>query len=166
VKEVIQTTPPPTENSKARSTPKTVKLTDLLKTDTKKEEKEASTIKIPDEPFTPEQLRSTWKAFAEQRKKFQAEFQMLSQPYELRGSQVIVSLYSSVHESMLNSIKSELSSFLREKLKNNSIQVMGEFQHSDDKKVIYTNREKFDYLAEKNPLLKELKDRLGLDTDF
>jgi hypothetical protein len=34
------------------------------------------------------------------------------------------------------------------------------------KKVIYTSREKFDYLVEKNPVLKELKDRLGLDTDF
>jgi hypothetical protein len=67
---------------------------------------------------------------------------------------------------MLNNIKSDLSAYLRERLRNNTIQIMGELQSSDEKKVIYTNREKFDYLAEKNPLLKELKDRLGLDTDF
>lgn len=107
-----------------------------------------------------------WNEFADQRKKFQAEYQLLSQPYELKGKQIIVSLLSPVHETMLNNIKAELAAFLREKLKNNTIQVMGDLKSSEDKKVIYTNREKFDYLAEKNPLIKELKDRLGLDTDF
>jgi DNA polymerase-3 subunit gamma/tau len=32
--------------------------------------------------------------------------------------------------------------------------------------MLYTSREKFDYLVEKNPVLKELKEKLGLDTDF
>jgi hypothetical protein len=75
-------------------------------------------------------------------------------------------LLSPVHETMLNNIKVEMTAFLRDKLKNSSIQVTGELIGSEDRKVIYTNREKFDYLAEKNPVLKELKDRLGLDTDF
>jgi DNA polymerase-3 subunit gamma/tau len=91
---------------------------------------------------------------------------MLSQPYILRDKQIIVTLLSPVHDTMLNNIKSELTAFLRERLKNNFIQVSGELTSTDDKKVIYTNREKFDYLADKNPILKELKDRLGLDTDF
>jgi hypothetical protein len=111
-------------------------------------------------------LRETWNAFAEQRRKFQAEFQLLSQPYEVRDKEIIVNLLSPVHETMLNNIKVELTTFLREKLKNNFIQVSGQLTTSDDKKVIYTNRDKFDYLADKNPILKELKDRLGLDTDF
>lgn len=71
-----------------------------------------------------------------------------------------------MHETMLNNMKVELTAFLREELKNTSLQVTGELSASEDKKVIYTNREKFDYLADKNPILKELKDRLGLDTDF
>lgn len=91
---------------------------------------------------------------------------MLSQPYQFDGNLITVRLLSSVHESMLNSIKSELTGFLREKLRNNSIQITGQVQAEDDKKIIYTNREKFDFLAEKNPMLRELKDRLGLDTDF
>ena len=105
--------------------------------------------------------------FAETRKKYQAEFQMLSQPYELRGRQIVVTLLSPVHETMLNNIKVEMTSFLRDKLRNSSLQVIGELLQGDaEKKVIYTNKEKFDYLAEKNPMLRELKDRLGLDTDF
>lgn len=91
---------------------------------------------------------------------------MLSQPFQLNGNQIIVTLLSPVHETMLNNIKVELAGFLREKLRNSNIQVTGLLTQSDDKKIIYTNRDKFDYLADKNPILKEMKDRLGLDTDF
>jgi len=61
----------------------------------------------------------------------------------------------------------ELGSFLREKLGNNLITVSSEMKVvEDDKKKLYTNRDKLDFLMDKNPLLKEMKDRLGLDTDF
>lgn len=62
----------------------------------------------------------------------------------------------------------ELSTFIRERLKNNSILISGKLveMKEDEKKVFYTPREKFEYLIEKNPMLKELKDRLGLDTDY
>jgi 2'-5' RNA ligase len=118
------------------------------------------------EVYTEQQLREAWDEFAAKRKHLQAEFQLLSQPYEVKDHHITVNLLSPVHESMLNNIKMELAAFLKEKVKNTSISVSGLLTVSDDKKVIYTNRDKFDYLAEKNPILKELKDRLGLDTDF
>jgi hypothetical protein len=31
---------------------------------------------------------------------------------------------------------------------------------------MYTARDKFDFLLEKNPVLREMKDRLGLDAEF
>jgi hypothetical protein len=160
--------PPPIAEVKSKSSSRTVKLTDLLKTQQKKEESVQSNSqeKPADESFTPEQLQFAWNDFASQRKKFQAEFQMLSQPYEVRDKLIVVNLLSPVHETMLNNLKVELTAFLRDKLKNSSLQVTGELTKTDDKKVIYTNKEKFDYLADKNPILKELKDRLGLDTDF
>jgi hypothetical protein len=153
---------------KTKNIPKTVNVSNLLKPDQRTEEKQASAIaaKILSEPFTEQQLREVWNEFADQRKKLQAEYQMLSQPYSRVDNQIIVTLLSPVHETMLNNIKSELTAFLREKLKNHLIQVSGDFTAADDKKMMYTNREKFDYLADKNPALKELKDRLGLDTDF
>jgi DNA polymerase-3 subunit gamma/tau len=79
---------------------------------------------------------------------------------------VIVHLHNHFQETLINTIKVDILTFLREKLANTSIQLMGEHTAVDDKKVIYTNREKFDHLAEKNPKLKDLKERLGLDTDF
>lgn len=157
----------PVKDSRIKSSPRTPQLASLLRGSAKGETITTNVAEIvEDEPYTEAQLREAWEAFAETRKKFQAEYQMLSQPYDLEGSLIVVQLLSPVHDTMLNSIKSELTASLREKLRNNTIQVTGKILTSDDKKVIYTNREKFDFLVEKNPMLKELKDRLGLDTDF
>lgn len=119
-----------------------------------------------EEPFTPEQLRATWLEFAEKRKIYQAEYQLLTQEYDVRGNQVVVNLHNPVQETMLNTLKSDIATFLRDKLRNTTIQVVGVLQEGTERKLVYTNREKFDHLVEKNPVLRELKDRLGLDTDF
>jgi hypothetical protein len=166
----LPTAPPPTLEPRTRTASLTPKLSDILKgnagqntTSAKPEEVVISAR----EPFTPEQLHKVWLDFAEQRRKFQVEYQLLLQPYTLNESQVTVMLYNHVQESSLNSIRAELGAYLREQLRNGSIQVMSEFvKEGESKKIIYTNREKFDYLVEKNPVLRELKDRLGLDVDF
>ena len=157
----------PVKEPKVKATPRTPQLASLLKGENKSDLKTTAAQEVAlADPFTEAQLRQAWEAFAEQRKKFQAEFQMLSQPYQLQGNTIVVELLSPVHETMLNNIKGEVTAFLREQLRNNTIQVTGQLLTGESKKIIYTNREKFDYLVEKNPMLRELKDRLGLDTDF
>lgn len=84
----------------------------------------------------------------------------------MKDNLVIVHLHNPVQESLLETLKSDLLTFLREKLNNSAIQLTGELKPHDEKKVLYTNRDKFDHLVEKNPALKDLKERLGLDTDF
>jgi hypothetical protein len=116
--------------------------------------------------YTLEQLKGVWLEFAEQRKKYRAEYQLLTQEIELNESSVILHLHNPVQETLLNALKSDLMQFIREKLNNFSIQITGELKYNDNNKVVYTNKEKFEHLAEKNPNLKELRDRLGLDTDF
>jgi DNA polymerase-3 subunit gamma/tau len=145
----------------------TIKLTDFLKSKSVETTTQAAEVK-PDinESFTAEQLHLVWTDFAEQRKKFQAEFQLLSQPYEIRENQVIIHLLSTVQETLLSNFKSDLIGYLRMHLKNNSILVVGELKESEEKQMLYTPRDKFEYLLEKNSLLKEMRDRLGLDPDF
>lgn len=118
------------------------------------------------EPFTPAQLQLIWNNFADQRKKFQAEYHLLIQPIEIRENQIIIHLLSAVQETMLNNFKNDLISYLRENLRNNSILVIGELREVEEKQMRYTPRDKFEYLLEKNPMLKVLRDRLGLDPDF
>jgi DNA polymerase-3 subunit gamma/tau len=75
-------------------------------------------------------------------------------------------LHNPIQETLLDTLRSDVTTFLRNKLNNDSIQVAGELKETTGKKVIYTNREKFEYLVEKNPAIGELKKRLDLDTDF
>jgi DNA polymerase-3 subunit gamma/tau len=77
-----------------------------------------------------------------------------------------VHLYHPVQETLLHKLRSDLVTFLRTQLYNESIQVVGEVRTVEEKEILYTNREKFEFMTKKNPALKELKDRLGLDTDF
>jgi hypothetical protein len=149
-------------------TKSTLKLTDLLKG---KPSNDQGTIiaeaKVEaNESFTPEQLKLIWNDFAEQRKKLQAEYQLLIQPFEIRETQVVVQLLSTVQETLLGNFKSDLTTYLRENLRNNSITIIGELREAEEKQMLYTPREKFEYLLGKNPILKDLKDRLGLDADF
>jgi len=157
------------EKTRFKAAPKTVKLTDLLKVERKKEETDGTlgiVEKKENKPFTEEEFKKAWKAFAEARKVQQGDYQLLNQQFEIQENSVVIFLTNPIQETMLNEFKTELNTFLRDRLQNNSIQVVGELRVEADKKIIYTNRDKFDFLAAKNPMIKELKDRLGLDPDF
>jgi DNA polymerase-3 subunit gamma/tau len=71
-----------------------------------------------------------------------------------------------VEEPLLQAMKADLLAHLREKLNNSTIQLEGVLQQFETKKRVYTNKEKFDYLTEKNPYLKQLQEKFGLDPDF
>lgn len=84
----------------------------------------------------------------------------------MKDSLLIVHLHNPIEETLLATLRSDLLAFLREKLNNSAIQLTGELKTHEEKKILYTNRDKFDHLVEKNPALKDLKERLGLDTDI
>lgn len=117
-------------------------------------------------PLSNDQLREAWADFADLKKNQVAEFHLLSRQVDIKGSVVTVALANSVEEPLLQSILPDLLTYLRGRLSNTTIKVESVLQQTEAKKIAYTNKEKFDLLAEKNPILKELKDRLGLDPDF
>ncbi len=117
-------------------------------------------------PLTEEQLREAWAEYARLRKDQVAEFHLLSRKMDVNGSIVTVALANSVEEPLLQSMMTDLVTYLRTRLSNPTIKIESVLQAMDAKKMAYTNKEKFDLLAEKNPVLKELKERLGLDPDF
>jgi hypothetical protein len=140
----------------------------VLKGGLKKESGEAKPVeKKADKPFTRDELKAVWMKFAEKRKPYQVTYQLLTQEFDFINNKVIVHLHNHFQETLLDEIRLDLLTFLREGLQNDSIQLGGEVKTvSDDKKVLYTNREKLDHLIKKNPVVKELKDKFGLDTDF
>ncbi len=148
----------------------TINLGSILKgqpkEETKKEEKNGTHPKA-EAPVNESQLRQVWAAYAETKKNQMAEFHLLNQPFTFQNNIITLSLTNPIEEPILTSIKQELLTYLREKLGNSSLQVEGHMQEQlQGKKIAYTNKEKFEHLAEKNPLLRELREKLGLDPDF
>ncbi len=159
---------PPKENGRTKST---LNLQNIFKNSPKAEDKKpeetTDTITSTEEkPIQKDKLQHAWDEFAEQRKNQAGEYHILKREFELSGAKITIPLTNPVEEPLLQNIRTQLTAYLRDKLNNNSISVIGLMQEFETKKVAYTNKEKFDHLAEKNPSLRELKERLGLDTDF
>ncbi len=91
---------------------------------------------------------------------------MLKRGFEIKGKELIISISNPVEEPLLLAMKTNLVTYLREKLSNSGIQVQGVLKVTSNARMAYTNKEKFESLAAKNPLLTTLKDRFGLDPDF
>ena len=147
----------------------TFSLQGLLKpvTAPQSEEKSASLAEpVVNLPVIAENLRATWDQFAEKRKTQVAEYQILKRNYDYEHPVIMVWLANPVEETLLDNFRRDLIQFLRDNLSNSEITIVAKWKETTGKKVLYTSKEKFEHLAEKNPYLNELKERLGLDWDF
>jgi len=96
-----------------------------------------------------------------------SEYNALNQKYQLEDDYTIhLQIINSYQLHMIERVQTELLEFLREQLKNKNIVMRTEVEEPEEIKMVYTNSEKFKFLAEKYPLMNELKRRLGLETDF
>lgn len=151
------------------STPKISDLKSVLKGGLKKETTSAKGIEKRESPFTQQQLKDSWLAFTEKYRGMQVTYHLLSQGFEFRDNRVIIQLHNHFQETLLDEIRLDLLTFLRERLGNDSIQLAAEIKeiNEEDKSHLYMNdKERLNIMIKKNPLVKELKDKFGLDTDF
>ena len=156
------------ESTQPRKSKSTLNLQDLIN---KPEGASNSKPKTEVEPIlesrslTMAEVKTAWNQFAELRKNQVAEYSMLQREFSLKENKISLQLSNPVEEQLLHAVKTELIVFLRNKL-NTDVNVDCILSLAPSKKIIYTNKEKFDHLSEKYPLLIELKNRLGLDTDY
>jgi DNA polymerase-3 subunit gamma/tau len=121
---------------------------------------------LTDKPLQQNEVIKTWTTYAELQRSQVAEYQLLNREIVLDGTQVVLQLMNPFEEQLLQTLRTDLLAFLRTHLQNSQITIRGELLVPESKKMIYTNREKFDFLLEKYPQLKDWRDRLGLDADF
>ncbi len=69
-------------------------------------------------------------------------------------------------EGEFNLIRGEMTDFLRKNLQNSRITLQTTIAENDTTRKPYTDREKFERMAEKNPNLKTLKETLDLDIEY
>lgn len=152
---------------------KTIKMPDIssIKESLSKQKHKSQDTKLSIglDAVTVEQLKAEWNSFAEKLKKEgrDREFNTLNQRVEFQEDLSIkLTLSNSFQSLTIESLQQELLTYLRTKLNNGKIQLITEIEKLEDKKMIYTNSEKFEFLADKYPDLRELRTRLNLDTDF
>lgn len=83
---------------------------------------------------------------------------------------VLIVVGTQSHYQLLIDEREAMVNFLKQQLQKNKIdltvKVDAERAKVDNKKRPYTPTEKFEHMAKKNPLLRQLKDDLKLETDF
>ncbi|MBL6447367.1 hypothetical protein JMN32_13695 [Fulvivirga sp. 29W222] len=82
------------------------------------------------------------------------------------GTTIVIKFTNPVNIDILDKFRADLITYLKTKLQNGKISLEIEMIEEESKRKMYTNSDKFNYLAEKNPIVKQLRERLGLDPDF
>lgn len=124
---------------------------------------------LPDKPFELAELQAVWQAFVkirEAQNDSETERMALNRAFDLDGMTIRLALDNKLQEAALNDIKVELMGYVRQQLQNRSVQLEHSVVIADVKKLIYSPQDKFNFLANKNPALHDLRKALNLDVDY
>ncbi|MCE4564879.1 hypothetical protein INQ51_11220 [Maribellus sp. CM-23] len=115
-------------------------------------------------PFTEEQLKEKWDAFlprVEDRPSIKATLSVL--PKIMDDFSLLLEIDNRIQDEMLAEIRPELVSYLRKELRNSNINLKTLVTEIKREKIIYSDIEKYQAMAERNPNLALLKRTLNLD---
>ena len=120
-------------------------------------------------PFTQEELYLQWDAFAESIKNSSAPLYAAlknARPVIREGFELEFTVGNKVVEDELILRKTELLLFLRGKLNNSRIRVATRVAEVAANLRPYTDKEKFELMAGKNPALRDLREELDLEIEY
>ncbi|WP_297090673.1 hypothetical protein [uncultured Draconibacterium sp.] len=116
------------------------------------------------EPFDQDQLTEKWNAFLprlDDRPSLKATLSTLPEIQE--DWTLLLPVDNRIQDELLVSVKPELISFLRKELRNSKINLKTVVTDIKHEKIIYSDIEKYQEMAKKNPNLALLKRTLNLD---
>ena len=121
-------------------------------------------------PVDEEVLQRVWNELKEEKRvqERMSEYFVLNRPITADAQHAIELVVDNpVQEDQFNSFRAEFMSDLRRRTGYRSLTVqLSVAQQAPTARKLYTSTDKFEYLAEKFPMLREMKQRLGLDADF
>jgi DNA polymerase III subunit gamma/tau len=119
--------------------------------------------------LTFENLREAWFEFAERRrqeKNSTTEEITLRRDFTLNGFSIEIALDNDHQMEAITSARYDLLSFLKNRFNAPKLDINPRIAPLEVNRLPYTPSEKFNFLAERNPKLIDLKEALGLDVDF
>jgi len=120
-------------------------------------------------PFTEDAMIRLWDEYAEKLKLSAPHlYSMLknSRPVLKPGWIIALTVDNTVLEDDLTLHKTELMEFLRSRLNNYKIQLQTTLADIQKTLKPYTDKEKFERMAEKKPLLRDLREELDLEIEY
>ncbi len=123
----------------------------------------------PDQPVELDALQDYWVAFAKLRQQENdsaTEQMVLNRPLTLRSTVVSITLDNTLQVDYLTEMKPALLGYLRSNLQNSQIQLEHIVTQQETKKMIYSAQDKYNFMADKNPALHELRKVLNLEVDY
>ncbi|MHA8107426.1 DNA polymerase III subunit gamma/tau [Aquirufa sp. 5-AUSEE-100C1] len=141
------------------------------KTEDTEAEQQNTATNFDNQPFDLAQLLEVWNGISTKFKEANLinKFVMMDRPIELVGTIAHMKVENEVQVQHFNEqLRMEVLGILRERLRNYSIDIVLDVivQELEEKKLLYTQSDKYDFLVQKHPLLGELKQKLGLDHEF
>ena len=79
---------------------------------------------------------------------------------------ILLTLINKLQEDFIDKMRSDLMYHIRKSLKNDNVKLIIEFEAQSEQRMLYTNKEKLEFLQEKKPAIRLLRESLGLDPDF
>jgi len=166
----LPTAPPGAES---KETPSLFRRDKGAKSSEEQAEKKEETKPLLEErtsEFSEEQVVAAWEDFKSERMSAGAsetEKLVLDRNVTKSGDKAVkITLESQLENSILDKIEVELIRYFRKKLDNTFVQLEREVSEIVTAKNLYTSKEKFEYMANLNPALRDMKDRLGLDFEY
>ncbi|MCD4736969.1 MAG: hypothetical protein K8R53_13070, partial [Bacteroidales bacterium] len=121
-----------------------------------------------EEPFTREMMKEAWKSFAEKYNSAPNFYLALTkrEPELVEEFKIELLVDNKIQAAMIIEKKHDLLNYLRTILKNGkiSLETIVNIEKKDVKP--YTSKDKYNEMVKKNPMLKDLKENLGLELEF
>ncbi len=156
------------QNHHEERTISNVSIKSTLESLKSKKDKNVVNEKVVITEFGQEQLEETWKRFARDYKAKSPTFGTAVEKYkpELTEGYVVNMKVDNmlIAKDVLN--MAALLEFLKKELNNNQITIKPVLPGKKERKVVLTDREKFEAMAKKYPGIKQLKDQLNLELDM
>lgn len=123
--------------------------------------------KSPDREFTAAELIEAWNTFAREIKEESPRISVTLTavtPEMLPDMTIVLRLdNTALKEAFDHNYKAKLEHYLRENLQNSMLKLKTIVEATERGEILYSPEQKFNYLASKNPALKDLKKTFNLD---
>lgn len=122
-----------------------------------------------DKSFTIDELQVIWNQLIKNLhgRNRMSEYVILNRKFSLEETTIHLEVDNEIQVDLLTiSLRTEILTFLRKELQNSTIHLEVVVSKEEAKTMIYTQADKFKFMADKNPALHDLRNVLGLDYDY